>query len=441
MDRRVVLAAGLLIGAADREVDRPPEFLVEEDVLCRPRDTVVRPDPKLAEAPGALVGVEHRVQVLLALLRARLHDLAALEPEADPRDLAPGDRDRYPEVDLALGGILDGARKDLAARHVVHPVPVKELPAPDAELEVRPRALDAHLVGLLEALYEPALLLRLLLPVRDRVVLVQRHRREDELLVVREAHLGLLSQGGSREERQRPAVLAEHDLLDVLVPLAEGTLLARIHRRQRLRVLRRHDRDEGVGALVDAARYRGRLLVVALPRALEEHLLHPRELDLRYRHGPDIEKIPVDLLDQGLGRDPAGDDHLIALPRPDGILYEQPGQLLQPLIHHKNSPPLRDFERAYHRGYRRSPKATMAPTTQQRSANSSTRSPRRAIASRAVTRFGLVTGDRMRRRSPDRGARTDPPNRPRTRCGIAGEVSNPFPPNGVRLTSMVGGDI
>src|SRR5215213_4906689 len=55
---RLVLAAGLRVGAAYGEVDRPPE---------------------LPEVPGPGVDVEKAHQVLLALLRARLDDPAVLE--------------------------------------------------------------------------------------------------------------------------------------------------------------------------------------------------------------------------------------------------------------------------------------------------------------------------------------------------------------------------
>src|SRR5215213_3902077 len=76
---RLVLAAGLRVGAAYGEVDRPPELLVEKDVRAGPTDAVVGPYPELPEVPGPGVDVEKAHQVLLALLRARLDDPAVLE--------------------------------------------------------------------------------------------------------------------------------------------------------------------------------------------------------------------------------------------------------------------------------------------------------------------------------------------------------------------------
>jgi hypothetical protein len=74
----------------------------------------------------------------------------------------------------------------------VRPVAVKELAVFYGEGEVCPRTADAHLIGLLQPLYEPSLLFGFLAPVPHWVVLVQGHRLEDELLVIFEAHLRLL---------------------------------------------------------------------------------------------------------------------------------------------------------------------------------------------------------------------------------------------------------
>src|SRR3712207_1956320 len=97
---RVVLPARLLVGAADGKVHRTAELLVEEDVLGRPADAVVGPYAKLPEIPGPLVRIEHGVEELLPLLGARLDDLATLEAEPHPQNLAPGDGHGDAEVDL-----------------------------------------------------------------------------------------------------------------------------------------------------------------------------------------------------------------------------------------------------------------------------------------------------------------------------------------------------
>src|SRR5215207_7076012 len=54
----VVLAAGLGVGAAYSEVDRPAGLLVEEDVCARPADAVVGPVPELPKVARPGVGLE-----------------------------------------------------------------------------------------------------------------------------------------------------------------------------------------------------------------------------------------------------------------------------------------------------------------------------------------------------------------------------------------------
>src|SRR5919107_2558358 len=273
---RLVLAAGLLVGAANGEVYRAAKLFVEKYVLSRPRDAVVRSDPELPQIARPLISVEHRVQVLLPLLRTRLDGPPVLEPQPHAGNLAPGDRDGDAEVDFAVYRVLDGTREDLATRHVVCSVAVEELAVFYGEGKIRPRTADAYLIGLLQPLDEPLLLFGLLTPVPHWVVLVQGHRLEDKLLVVFEAHLRLLGEGLRREEREYPAIFAQDQLLEDLVSLAQRLLLLRVHRRQGPGVPRGHDRDEGVGALVDRAYHGGRLFVVVLFGVPEEELLHTR---------------------------------------------------------------------------------------------------------------------------------------------------------------------
>ena len=59
-------AAGLLEAAAEREVHRSADLLVEEDVAREPVDLVVEPERDLAEHARALVDVEQRSEVVLA---------------------------------------------------------------------------------------------------------------------------------------------------------------------------------------------------------------------------------------------------------------------------------------------------------------------------------------------------------------------------------------
>src|SRR5918993_206851 len=55
---RLVLAAGLCVGAAYGEVDRSAELFVEEDVRAGLTDAVVGSDPEFPEVSGSGVGLE-----------------------------------------------------------------------------------------------------------------------------------------------------------------------------------------------------------------------------------------------------------------------------------------------------------------------------------------------------------------------------------------------
>src|SRR5215211_4736078 len=117
-------------------MDRSADLLVEQDLAGPGGDPVVGADAELAEPAGALVGVEHLDQELLALLGAGVDDLAALEPEADARDLTARIARRQVEGDLALGGVLDRTGEELAVGHVVLAVGGNEGPALDPEPQV-----------------------------------------------------------------------------------------------------------------------------------------------------------------------------------------------------------------------------------------------------------------------------------------------------------------
>src|SRR5215204_1264646 len=155
------LAVGVELTALAQVADQIPvhagvvlatRLLVEEYVPGRPADAVVGADAELPEVPRPLVRVEHRVEVLLTLLGARLDYPPFLEPEPHARHLAPGHGRRDAEVDAAVGRVRDGAGEVLPAGHVVPPIAVQELAPLDGEREVRLRSHYPHLPRLLQPL-------------------------------------------------------------------------------------------------------------------------------------------------------------------------------------------------------------------------------------------------------------------------------------------------
>ena len=91
----------------EREVHRPADLLVEEDVAGEAVDLVVEPEGDLAEDAGAVVHLEQRLQVLVAARRLGVHDAAALEPQPDVLHLASVEDGGERVADLPLGLGLD----------------------------------------------------------------------------------------------------------------------------------------------------------------------------------------------------------------------------------------------------------------------------------------------------------------------------------------------
>src|SRR3712207_467581 len=149
MQRGLVPAPGLRIGAADGEVDGPADLLVEEDRPDRAVDAEVRADAELAEAAGAVVGRERALEVVVAVLGPGRDDRAVAERHLDALDVDAGGGGRDVEEDRAVRARLDRPGEDLAARHVAPAVAVDPGAALDAERQVGARGLDPDLRRLL----------------------------------------------------------------------------------------------------------------------------------------------------------------------------------------------------------------------------------------------------------------------------------------------------
>ena len=115
VQRGLVLAAGLGVRAAEREVDGAADLLVEEDRADRALDAEVRADAELAEEPRAGVGRERALEVLVALLGARAR-----------RPRRRGTRGRRPATWTPAGE--DGMSKWMWPLAVVSCGPVKTSP-------------------------------------------------------------------------------------------------------------------------------------------------------------------------------------------------------------------------------------------------------------------------------------------------------------------------
>src|SRR6266542_1196100 len=135
---RPVGAAALRKRAAEREVHRPADLLVEEDVAGEHANGVVQPESHLAETPRTLVDADHLFEEILPAGRARLHHLAAAKAQADVVDLPAAEHRRVGEPDLALGARFVRRSEDLAVGEVLVSVGGDPGAAADSDREIGP---------------------------------------------------------------------------------------------------------------------------------------------------------------------------------------------------------------------------------------------------------------------------------------------------------------
>ena len=213
MQLRLVQPAELREARAERDVDRPADLLVEEDVAREAVDLVVEPERQLAEDGRAGVHLEQRAEEVDAAGGLGRDHAPAFEAKPDVGDLAAFEDPGKAEADLAPCLGLDRAGEDLAVRHVRVAVGLLPLPPGDAERQIGVRPDDAQLADLLEPL-ACAELGRDPEPVLDGVVLT-RHVTGgvDEVLVLLDRHLGVLRIRLDRLERAAPAQIAGRDPL------------------------------------------------------------------------------------------------------------------------------------------------------------------------------------------------------------------------------------
>src|SRR5215218_806522 len=325
VDRAVVRPARLGIGAAERQVDRAADLLVEQDRPDRAVDAGVRPDPDLAQPAGAGVGIQRREEVVVAALGAGVDDAALAELELDPGDLDAARARRDREADAALGRVLVRAGEDLAGRHVPLAVRVDPGAARDAEPQVGAVGLDAQLARPAQALDQPRLARAQLAPGGGGVVAVEERGAADELGELGGAHARLLRGGGGRPERAAPAP-PQPGLADRRAGACGAGHAAGVHAGERGGVLGRLDRQRRVGALgLGELRRRERVEVGVLRGA-------PPRLVLAGQRGPQqrpraaLEQLALDGEQQRRRQRRRAHDDLLAGLRVEAVAAQESGE-------------------------------------------------------------------------------------------------------------------
>src|ERR687887_650545 len=315
-----VLPADLGETVSEREMDRAVDLLVEERVLHVLRDSRVAADPELAEAPRAVVEVEHLDQEVLVRLRRGVHDLAVLEAEPDALDLASAvDRWELGKRDRAGRRVLERRVEELPARDVGAACVDEPRAAGEAQRQIRAVGGDPDLVRGVEALRVAAHALSLGVPV-------EQARAVEEVLELGERHPRVLRERRRGELTADPLQLVGEHALDVRPQAGlDAAEDLRVDACELTRVLRGLDSDPGV-RLVKGARLDRRGVVEELPGCL----LRPGNVDPLAREAQPLERVGAalpeqlaDRLDQRPGEHSARDDDLPSRLDVQALLNEQ----------------------------------------------------------------------------------------------------------------------
>ena len=205
VDRRLVLAAEQRERAAEREVARAADLLVEERVADGALHHLVRADRELADAARALVGVDARDQLLLAERGRRVDDDAGLEAQAHVAVGAAVLQRRHVEQDLALDAALRRTAEDLAVGQVRLARARLPRTALDVDAQIGAGRDDVQLAHAREPVDQPLVALAERAPGGDRVGLVEQQRRVDELLPGRRCPCARSARPAPSDTRRRPS--------------------------------------------------------------------------------------------------------------------------------------------------------------------------------------------------------------------------------------------
>src|SRR5437899_8249728 len=113
MDGGAIAVVAFLIGLAGSEMERPGDFLVEEDVAHRVLDVGIEPERKFTDVPRARIGVEDLVQPP-GVVGSGFDDLAVCKFEPDVFKLRSGVDGGRVELDDTVDRVLYRTGKDFA---------------------------------------------------------------------------------------------------------------------------------------------------------------------------------------------------------------------------------------------------------------------------------------------------------------------------------------
>ena len=83
-----IAVIGFLVGLTGRQVKRPADLFIEQDVLHRVSNRIVAPKRPLADVASPTVGIQYLVEIRVVSITGRMDDLAILEGESDSAEQA-----------------------------------------------------------------------------------------------------------------------------------------------------------------------------------------------------------------------------------------------------------------------------------------------------------------------------------------------------------------
>ena len=185
--------------------------------------------------------------------------------------------------------------------------------------------LDPQLAGAAQPLDQARLERAQLAPGRGGVVAVEERRAADEVGELGRAHAGPLGARGGRPERAAPAP-PQAGLADRRAGAGGARHSRRVDARQRRHVLRRLDRQRGVGVL-GLRQLGGREPVeVRVLRGRPPLLGRSWQLGAQQRPGAALEQLALDREQQRRRKRGRAHDDLLPGPRVEAVAAEQPGE-------------------------------------------------------------------------------------------------------------------
>ena len=125
-----------MAGAAD--------LLIEESILGEVLDIVVGADCQLADPLRAVIGFQHRLEVIEILVGGEIGYQTIFESQLDILDFATTIAGRVAVGDMSVGAVFNRSGENLTIREILLPVAVDPLAAFNRQLEVGAFTLNVN---------------------------------------------------------------------------------------------------------------------------------------------------------------------------------------------------------------------------------------------------------------------------------------------------------